>query len=113
LVSVGVYGVMAYVVSTRTREVGIRIALGARPSTVLRSVLGQGILLAVVGVGFGVVGALAAGRMLSGLLYDLSWHDPATLVAVAIVVLAVALGACYFPARRATRVQPVEVLRYE
>jgi hypothetical protein len=94
LVSVGVYGVvMAYQVSTRTLEVGIRMALGARPRTVLRSFLGQGLLLAVVGVGLGAVGALATGRMLSGMLYDLSWYDPATLVAVAVIVVAVALGA--------------------
>lgn len=113
LVSVGVYGVMAYVVSTRAREVGIRMALGARPRTVLRSVLGQGLSLGVVGTIVGIVGSLFAGRIMNGLLYDVSWYDPTTLTGVTVLVLTVALGACYFPARRATRVDPVEVLRCE
>ena len=112
LVSVGVYGVMAYLVSERMQEVGIRMALGARPRAVLLSVLGQGLVLALVGIAIGVIGALGVGRALSGLLFGVSWYDPATFSAIPVVVLGVALVACYFPARRATRVDPVEVLRH-
>ena len=112
LVSVGVYGVMSCLVSERIREIGIRMALGARPGAVLRSVLGQGLILALVGIAIGVLGALGVGRALSGLLFGVSWYDPATLSAIPIVVLGVSLVACYFPARRATRVDPVDVLRH-
>ena len=112
LVSVGVYGVMACLVSERIQEIGIRMALGARPGAVLQSVLGQGLILALVGIAIGVLGALGVGRALSGLLFGVSWYDPATLSAISVVVLGVSLVACYFPARRATRVDPVEVLRH-
>ena len=113
LVSVGVYGVIASLVTERLREVGIRMALGARPRTVLLLVLGRGLALALAGIAIGVAGTLGVGRALSGMLYGVSWYDPITLVSIPVLVLVVALLACYFPARRAMRVDPVEVLRYQ
>ena len=113
LVAVGVYGVIASLVSERMREVGIRMALGAHPRDVLVSVLGRGLALAGVGIAIGLVGTYGLGRAIEGMLFGVSWYDPATLVLIPVVVLIVALGACYFPARRATRVDPVEVLRYQ
>ncbi len=113
LVSVGVYGVMSYWVSQRTRELGIRIALGAAPRTVLGMVVGHGAVLAVIGVAVGIAGALTLGRFLSSLLFGVSSHDVATFLTVPIIVAGVAVLACYVPARRATRVDPIQVLRAE
>ena len=113
LAAVGVYGVVAYAVGRRTREIGIRIALGATESTVRRTVLVPGLGLAAIGVLLGAVGAWYVGRLLTGELYEVSPHDPRTLVTAAAVLLCVAWMACEIPARRATRTDPVNVLRSE
>jgi len=113
LASVGIYGVIAYGVTQRTQEFGIRIALGAEDHDLLRLVLGQGGRLVLLGVGLGVILALMLGKFLATLLYGISPTDPLTFGAVALLLAFVALAACYLPARRATRVDPVETLRYE
>lgn len=113
LASVGIYGVIAYGVSQRTQEFGIRIALGAESRDVLRLVLGQGTRLVLLGIGLGVVLALMLGKFLATLLYGISPTDPLTFGAVALLLALVALAACYVPARRATRVDLIETLRYE
>jgi len=113
LASVGIYGVLSYIVGQRTREIGIRIALGARRSHVLRWVMVEGAQMAVVGVVVGMVAALGLTRLMAGLLYGVSAVDPATFACVAGVLLVVALAACYIPAYRAMRVDPIVVLREE
>ncbi len=113
LASVGIYGVMAYSVSRRTREIGIRMALGAGRRDVLRLVLGEGLLLIGVGLIVGILATLAVTRLMAGLLYGVSATDPLTLIAIPIILAGVALGACFVPARRATRVDPMVALRYE
>ena len=116
LAGIGLYGVTAYAVGQRTHEMGIRLALGAHPRGVFRLVMGQGLRLALAGVAIGAAAALILIRLLSSfsqLLYGVSSSDPVTLVAVAIVLLCVALLACYIPARRAMRVDPMVALRYE
>jgi putative ABC transport system permease protein len=113
LAAVGLYGVIAYSVSQRTNEIGIRMALGATPRDVLRMVLGGGMKLAVAGSVIGVILALALGRYLQSLLFDVRATDAATLAGVCVLLLLVALAACYIPARRAMRVDPMVALRYE
>jgi putative ABC transport system permease protein len=113
LATIGIYSVLAYSVQRRTPEIGIRIALGAQVSHVLRLVLGEGMGLVLAGVAFGVVGALALSRFLRSLLYGVGSDDIPTLLCVAALLSIVALGACYLPARRAMRIDPVVALRDE
>ncbi len=113
LAAVGVYGVIAYSVSRRTHEIGIRIALGARPRDVLLMVVRQGGTLALLGVSIGLVAAMWASRALKGLLFELSETDPPTFMLIAALLLGVAFLACYLPARRATKVDPMTALRRE
>ena len=113
LAAVGIYGVISYSVAQRTSEFGIRMALGAEPHQVLGAVLRQGVLLGAVGVSFGIIAAFALTRFLQELLFGVSSLDPSTFLAMALVLLAVTGGACYGPARRATKVDPMTALRYE
>jgi putative ABC transport system permease protein len=110
---VGLYSVIAYSVSQRTHEIGVRMALGAAPGDVLRLVLGQGTAMVAAGVAAGLLGALAVTRALASLLFGVSARDPLTFVIVVLLLSIVALIACYMPARRAMRVNPVEALRHE
>jgi ABC-type antimicrobial peptide transport system permease subunit len=113
MATVGVYGVMALIVSERTREIGVRLALGATPSRVLRAVIGQGIALASGGVAAGLGAAMLLMPLLSSQLYGIGFADPLTLLGVPVVLLVVSIVACYAPARRAMRIEPVSALRQE
>ena len=113
LAAVGIYGVLSYVVTERTREIGIRMSLGATRGRVLVQVIMEGMRLAIIGFGVGLVGAFAAGRVLASLLHEVKPADPAIFAGTALFLMLIALLACYIPARRAARLDPVRALRYE
>jgi putative ABC transport system permease protein len=113
LASVGIFGVLNYAVAQRTQEIGLRVALGAQTRDVLRLVLGQGLRLILFGLAVGLTASLALTRVLAGMLFGVTPTDPLTFVAVSFLLASVALLACYIPARRATKVDPLVALRYE
>jgi putative ABC transport system permease protein len=113
LAAVGIYGVIAYSVSQRTQEIGVRMALGARRADVLAMILGEGAILAAIGIAIGLAGALALTRLLAGLLFTVKPTDPVTFVAVSLLLAVVSVAAGFLPAQRATRIDPLTALRWE
>src|SRR5262245_1428560 len=113
LSAIGLYGLMSYAVTQRRREIGIRVALGARPDRVMRDVIGDGLSVALAGVGAGMLAALAAVQLVKSLLFGITPYDPVTLVAAPASLLVVAIAASALPAARAARVDPMEALRAE
>ena len=113
LAAIGIYGVLSSSVKQRTRELGIRIALGATTRGVLQLVIGDGVKLVMLGIVIGMAGAIATGRLLAGLLFGVNATDPMTFTVIALLLAAVSVLACYVPARRATKVDPLTALRYE
>jgi ABC-type antimicrobial peptide transport system permease subunit len=113
LSTIGIYGVLSYVVGQRSNEIGIRMALGAERSNILRLILGHGARMAAAGIAAGLLAALGLTRLMSGMLFGIGATDPLTFAAVSALLALVALTACYIPARRAMRVDPVVALRYE
>jgi ABC-type antimicrobial peptide transport system permease subunit len=113
MAAIGIYGLIQYSIAARTHEIGIRMAIGAQASAIFRMVMGEGLRLGLAGLGAGVLGALWLGRAGSSLLFGVTVTDPLTFVSVSCLLLLVALIACYFPARRAMRVEPIVALRQE
>ena len=113
LAAIGIYGVMAYSVTQRTQEIGIRMALGAQRRDVLRLVVRQGMILAAIGVVAGLIGAFGLTRVMASLLFNVRPDAPATFLAISLLLVVVAFLACYLPARRATQVNPIQALRTE
>ena len=113
LSAVGIFGVMNYSVALRTREIGLRLAVGAQPRQVLLLILKQGLLLTIAGVVLGLAAAFALTRLMSGLLFEVTAFDPATFATISLLLVIVSLLACYLPARRAMRIDPLQALRYE
>jgi putative ABC transport system permease protein len=113
LAAVGIYGVMNYSVNQRKHEIGIRMAIGAQPSNILKMIVGQGMLMASIGVAIGIGAAFLLGRVIEVLLFTVSGRDPLTFIVLPIILVLVALVSSYFPARRATRVDPMNALRAE
>jgi putative ABC transport system permease protein len=113
LSAVGIFGVMNYSVALRTREIGLRLAIGAQPRQVLLLILRQGLLLTAIGVVIGLAAAFALTRLLSGLLFGVAAGDASTFASISVLLIAVSLVACYLPARRAMRIDPLQALRYE
>jgi putative ABC transport system permease protein len=113
LAAIGLYGVISYSVAQRTQELGVRIALGAQRRDIFKLVLGQGLLVTIIGIAIGLAGSFVLTRFLSSLLFEVSPNDPTIIAGVSALMILVALAACYFPTRRAANVDPLVALRYE
>jgi ABC-type antimicrobial peptide transport system permease subunit len=113
LAAIGIYGFFAYTVQQRRREIGIRLALGAQSSDVRNMVMFQGIRLALIGIGFGILGSLVLTRVIAGFLFGVQVYDRVVFIAIPVFLTAVAIAAVWFPSRQAARINPIEALRYE
>jgi len=113
IAALGIYGILSYSVNQRTRDIGVRMALGAQRSRVLRLIVVEGMKLAMLGIGIGLLASIAIGRVLSSLLYGVSVHEPRIFVAVSLLLTAIAAAACAIPAHRASRIEPIAALRHE